>query len=493
MKYLLYARVSPKGSGYDGGETSIPVQLSECREFILRRDPAAEFIEISDELKSGKNLDRAGMKRIIAEMESPFCEWDCLVVWHLDRFSRSIADAAPLLKKLADTGKGIMSVRQNIDMFSAGGRFMINVFLSAAQYEREMTSERTTMKMNAIAKAGKVPFGNIPIGYKRTENNTLVIDPEGAEIARDIFNSYVNGVSNNDIYNKYRHQIKSKNTIYAMLRNRLYVAEIKYSGKLHQGEHTPIIDKELFESIQKMLPGKRYNAPRPGAQKYKYLLSGLVKCHCGRQMTNVSVLKKASRYPYYKCTDSECGNAINAENMDKSILEEILKIAETPGFLESAVNKWEMHQKEIDEGLSPEIEELEKTIKASAADEERAASMFTSGLVTKDNMEYWNRKLSESVKAKEIQTERLSALKSRLNEKQKSLLPDIMAAAVGWAKIIRNADDEMLKRNLILALVQDIVCTKKGEFNLNLVIANSCPGYHSIFPAPYTFQHQYHE
>lgn len=471
MKYLLYARVSPKGSGYDGGETSIPVQLAECRDFILRRDPAAEFIEISDELKSGKNLDRAGMKRIIAEMESPRCEWDCLVVWHLDRFSRSIADAAPLLKKLSDAGKGIMSVRQNIDMFSAGGRFMINVFLSAAQYEREMTSERTTMKMKSIAKAGKIPYGTLPIGYRRIDGNTLEVDPEGAAIVKDVFRAYADGVSNNEIFNKYSDRIKSKNTLYNILRNRLYIGEIEYSGEIHSGEHDPIIDIELFEIVQTMLPCKRYNAPRLGSQKYKYLLSGLIKCHCGRQMTNYSVLKKGVRFPYYKCTDTNCGNAINAQNLDEAILKNLLDICRSPDFIKTAVNEYEEHEREIDAKLIPEIVDLEKQIATATQAEENAAAMFTSGLVTKANMAYWNQKLSESVTARENLTTRINALKKRLTEKRSSLFPKIMASAAGWAKIIENADDDMMKRNLVITLVQDIKSTGKGTFDLNMVMS----------------------
>ncbi len=476
MKYLLYARVSPKGSGYDGGETSIPVQLAECRDFILRRDPAAEFIEISDELKSGKNLDRAGMRRIIAEMESPRCEWDCLVVWHLDRFSRSIADAAPLLKKLSDAGKGIMSVRQNIDMFSAGGRFMINVFLSAAQYEREMTSERTTMKMKSIAKAGKIPYGKIPIGYKRVDDNTLVIDPIGASIVKDIFRAYSEDIGNNEVFSRYRDRIKSKNTLYNILRNRLYIGEIEYSGETHKGEHTPIIEREIFDAVQKMLPGRHYNAPRPNAQKYKYLLSGLIKCHCNRHMTNHSVLKKGIRFPYYKCTDSVCGNAINAQNLDETILDKILEIAKSPDFIKNAVDEYEQHQLEIDASVEPEIIELEKQIAIAVQAEEKSAAMFTSGLVTKDNMMYWNQKLSESVKTREDLTSRVNSLKSRLREKRQNLLPDIMSAAAGWAKIIQRIDDDnpegdILKRNLVLSLVQDIKSTAKGAFNLNMVMS----------------------
>ena len=138
--YLLYARVSPKGSTWNAEETSVAVQLQQCRDYVLKRDPSATFIEIYDELKSGKNLDRSGVQKVIADLQSGRCSWDCLVVWHLDRLTRSLADALPLFKMIRDADKGFMSVRQELDMFTAGGRFMMHIFIATAEYEREMTS-----------------------------------------------------------------------------------------------------------------------------------------------------------------------------------------------------------------------------------------------------------------------------------------------------------------------------------------------------------------
>ena len=89
--YLLYARVSPKGSSWDGCETSIPVQLEEMRRYVLRMDPDAAFIEVSDEFRSGKDLKRPGMQRILKDLKRRPVRWQNLVVWNLDRLTRSLS------------------------------------------------------------------------------------------------------------------------------------------------------------------------------------------------------------------------------------------------------------------------------------------------------------------------------------------------------------------------------------------------------------------
>ncbi|WP_368506821.1 recombinase family protein [Victivallis sp. Marseille-Q1083] len=480
--YLLYARVSPKGSSWHGGETSVPLQLAECRDYVLRRDPAARFIEVTDELRSGKSLDRPGIQQIIAELDSGTCEWDCIVVWHLDRLTRSLADSIPLFQHLYDAGKGLMSVRQNIDMFSAGGRFMLNIFVAAAQYEREMISERTAMKMTSIAQKGKIPYGRIPIGYKRTAGNRIVVDPDGAAVVRDIFDSYVSGTATNDeLFQRYHDRIKSKNTFYKILRNRLYIGEVEYDGKIFKGEHEAIIDHVVFDQVQNMLPGHKYKAPRPGAQKYKYLLAGLVKCSCGRQMTNISVLKKGRRYAYYKCTEPSCKNAINAEKLDTAILEKIKSIAQDTDFLLQLSKECEQEQKDKKVSLLPEMRQIEQQLASAHASEVNIANMFKSGLVTRENMVYWNAELSAVVQQQTELRERQSQIQRNIDYQENDLSKQILQTASGWAQLLDNLSDEeesySIKRNLILAIVQNVVCTAKGSFDLNLVMSKSIEWY----------------
>ena len=143
--YMLYARVSPKGSDWNAEETSVAMQLQEMKEYISRRDPFAVFLEAKDEFKSGKNLNRPGIQMILADLENRDPAWGTLVVWALDRLSRSLADAVPVFEKLRDAGRGFICVRQDyLSTQGAMARFTLNQTILVAQLEREMTSERAT-------------------------------------------------------------------------------------------------------------------------------------------------------------------------------------------------------------------------------------------------------------------------------------------------------------------------------------------------------------
>ena len=152
--YLLYARVSPKGSTWSAGETSIGVQFAEMREHCRRIDPEAKFIEVFDEFKSGKDLRRAGVQRILADLDRRPVPWQCLVVWNLDRLSRSLCDALPILTKLRDAGCEFVSVNQEyLSYTGAMARYMMQQTISLAELERGMTSERVSAKTSAAASA----------------------------------------------------------------------------------------------------------------------------------------------------------------------------------------------------------------------------------------------------------------------------------------------------------------------------------------------------
>ena len=255
--YLLYARVSPKGSSWDAEETSISLQLEDCRNYILTRDPAAEFIEVIDEFKSGKNLNRPGIQRILSELDLTPCPWHTLVVWNLDRLSRSVADAIPIFEKLRDRGCEFISIRQ--DYLSATGamaRFILHQTILIAQLERETTSERVSAKMNQIASKGKVPFGYVPLGYRRKQGikNTLEIDPENADIIREIFLMYRAGnMTFQNVQTRFPGKIKDRQYLYRILRNKIYKGILTYAGKEYQLECEHIISPKLFDEVNQML------------------------------------------------------------------------------------------------------------------------------------------------------------------------------------------------------------------------------------------------
>ena len=474
--YLLYARVSPKGSTWNAEETSIAVQLQQCRDYVLKRDPSATFIEIYDELKSGKNLDRSGVQKVIADLRSGRCSWDCLVVWHLDRLTRSLADALPLFKMIRDADKGFMSVRQELDMFTAGGRFMMHIFIATAEYEREMTSERVSAKMHSIAAAGKIPWGNIPYGYRRKAGvkNTLEIDPDAAQIVQDLFRMYLSGnMTFSAVRQKYGDLFPYRTKIYKMLRNRMYVGEFEYDGEIYKGEHEPIIDRETFDKVQIMLPEKGgYHQPRAGAQKYKYLLSGMVICKCGNRMSSYSASSRGNKFFYYKCTDPSCKNSVSAPALDKKVLEQIKATVKNEDLMKKIYQEYIEDVARERLSATEHIQEIDREIADAKKREKNIAEVFTSGRVTDANMKYWNDLLTEATSFRSS----LELRRSEFQEELPTIPPDsffdqMTEELLTWSSSLDREEDYALKRTLIGALVQDVECTTKNNFRIKLVMS----------------------
>ena len=481
-RYCIYARVSPKGSQWAAQETSIRVQLQECRDYILSGDPRATFIEIYDEFRSGKDLNRPGMQQIIQDIESGRPSFDTLVVWQLDRLSRNLADAAPLFEKLRDAGLGFISIRQNyLSATGAMARFNLTQTIAIAQLEREMTSERITAKMRWIASQGKATWGRLPLGYRRKEGvkNTAEVVPEDAAIIKSIFQLYLAGHrcgSFEDLHNfctVHKEKIGDRKKIYKLLRNRFYIGEIPYKGEVFKGEHQPIVDRELFEKVQQLLPGDNYNAARPGRRKYAYLLSGLVRCHCdqARYMTPSSVNKKASRYFYYLCTDSNCKCRINAEKLDEAVLDVIKRISLSPEYIKTCYAR---HQEATAQLRAKEEKKLAAVIaecEEAAAELKNIDGIFLSGIVSPENAGYWNDKLlaarTRYEAAEKRRKETIAALEPVQDQEQ---LAAIIQSLSSWAAQLEcDPEDNILKRNLILSTVRQVRCTEKGKFEVDLV------------------------
>ena len=483
-RYCIYARVSPKGSSWAAQETSIGVQLQECRQYILDRvDPLAQFTEVFDEFRSGKDLNRPGMQQILGDIESGCPSFDTLVVWQLDRLSRNLADAAPLFERLRDAGLGFVSIRQSyLSATGAMARFNLTQTIAIAQLEREMTSERISAKMHWIAQSGKVPWGIVPFGYRRRTDvkNTVEVVPEEAEVVRRLFAAYLSGSERGDlselkrIQQEHRDRIGDAKQIYRLLRNRFYVGEISYNGEVFRGEHDPIVEREVFNLVQSQLPGKKYHRARPGRRKYPYLLSGLVRCCCdpARHMRPASVKKKDKRYFYYKCTDSGCGCAINAEKLDAAVLDALRRVATDPEYIRECYDVQQRRIVEMKHQQQPRIAAARKELDAAEAALKHVDDMFMSGLISAANKDYWNEKLVAArgrVEQAKHEHDDLVAELEPLENQQK--LSAVIKSLSAWAEALTDAaDDVALKRNLIEAMVYRVRCVDHGKFEIDLAL-----------------------
>ena len=475
--YMLYARVSPKGSDWHAEETSIALQIQEMKEYILRKDPEAKFLIQQDEFKSGKDLNRPGIQAVLEDLELPEPPWKTLVVWALDRLSRSLADAVPIFERLRDAGCGFICVRQDyLSTQGAMARFTLNQTILIAQLEREMTSERVKAKMVYIAEKGKIPAGKIPLGYRRKigVKNEIEPDPETADIVRDIFKTFLaQSVPVVEIKKRYAKYIWGKMQLYRMLRNRIYIGEVEYDGKVYPGRHTPIIDRETFDAVNAMLPGER-RAPRPGRQIYKYLLQGLVYCECGKKMVPYSVKKSGStRYFYYKCQDVlNCKYAVNAERLDAEVMDTVREIATDEKYLRTLYNEWRRERTAREEANRAEIAASAAAVAEVQSEVDKIDGLFLSGIVTPANADHWNTKLQEARDRLAIAQQKHKELVDRLGQIDENAdLPSLLQEMRRWADMLdRAGDDYTLKRNLILMTVKNVRCTDQdGHFEVSVM------------------------
>lgn len=473
MKYLIYTRVSPKGSDWIGEETTVTDQAAQCSAYIKATDPNAEIIDtITDEFESGGSSKRPGWQRILSELKSGSAPWDVLVVRHLDRFSRSISDAVNVLELMHNSGKHLIATAQGLNSSNPSGRGVINILLSIAQMEREFASERTRLKMHSIAAKGLWPVGRPPYGYRRGEkhDNKLYIDEEKSLIVKEIFRRYKSGKGPSELARDYE---IDKNTVLHILRNRAYLGLISYDGKEYRGKHRAIISPKLFDAVQNEFP-KSSCAPRPRSQKYPYLLTGLVHCDCGYHMTPASANGRSKRYHYYQCTDSlNCKSRVSAEELEECVIDTLRKVSFAEEDLADILKGARMKHLE-GTSLEAELSQWKEKLEYASSEVERLTQMFADGLVTSDNAPAINSKLSSATARVNEATGRIDALSSLSYDPNSDLveLAKSLSSVSERVDQCKNSDDY---RSLIATWVGRI--KKAGdewEINLNIPGSPNC-------------------
>ena len=405
MHYLIYTRVSPKDSAWTRMEVTEGEQAAQCRAYIEATDPEGAVVDtVADVFETGDSSKRPGWQKILRELKSGKAQWDVLVMHHLDRFARSMADAVATLELLHQQGKEVIATAQGLDTRTPHGRSALHVLLSLAQMEHHFTSERARLKMTQIATQGLWPVGTPPFGYKRGKqhDNKLYVDEANAETVRQIFIRYRSGAGSLELARTFK---IPKNKVLRILKNRVYLGLICYDGHEYQGQHEALITPDLFDEVQQLLPGHGH-AQRPKAQTYPYLLTGLVYCQCGQHMSPTSAYGRDKRYHYYSCTDKEnCRSRVRAETLEAQVLETLKNLQFTQDDLKELQDA--IRDTATNPAQAPELSQLQKRTDAAQKKREKLLALFTEELVDAENAPLLNQQLSQA-------TADYNALKGRL-------------------------------------------------------------------------------
>lgn len=262
---------------------------------------------------SGASLDRPDLQRLLGDIAAD--RVDTVVVYKVDRLTRSLTDFARLVELFDKYGVSFVSVTQSFNTTTSMGRLTLNVLLSFAQFEREVIGERVRDKIAASKAKGLFMGGNIPLGYIN-QNKKLVIVPKEAERVRWMFRRYLELKSIGQLLEEMNQQgIRTKvltlssgkkrggvpygkGALAYLLKNRCYVGEILHKGQIHVADHEPIIDRPTFDAVQVSL-GAKVVARTTRSKASPVLLQGLLFDSAGNRMTPSHSRKKGVRYRYY--------------------------------------------------------------------------------------------------------------------------------------------------------------------------------------------------
>ena len=316
LRCAIYTRKSSE-EGLEQAFNSLTAQREACIAFIeSQRHEGWRVLDAhyDDGGYSGATLERPALQRLLADIAAG--RLDCVVIYKLDRLTRALTDFAKMVEAFDARGIALVSVTQQFNTTSSMGRLTLNVLLSFAQFEREVTAERIRDKFAASKRKGLWMGGRVPLGYDLTERQLRVNEAE-ARLVRGFYERYLalGCVSKlraeliaQGIVSKQRLSRRgvasggvpySRGALYELLKNRLYLGEITYRGEVYPGQHEPILERSAWERVQQQL-ARRRKARREGTRaRVPSLLLGRLYSDSGARYTPTHSSNSAKRYRYY--------------------------------------------------------------------------------------------------------------------------------------------------------------------------------------------------
>ena len=356
LRCAVYTRKSTE-EGLEQDYNSIDAQKDAGHAYIASQraegwTPVAD--DYDDPAFSGGNMDRPAMQRLLNDIQSG--KIDVVVVYKIDRLTRSLTDFAKMIEVFEQHQVSFVSVTQQFNTTNSMGRLMLNILLSFAQFEREVTGERIRDKITASKKKGLWMGGIPPLGYD-VKDRCLVINTQEAKTIRHIFKRFtelgsattmgkelrLDGVTSKSWTTQDGRKRPGKpidrGLIYKILHNRTYLGELRHKDQWYPGKHQAIIDKTLWDNVHSILATNAHTRGNHTRAKVPFLLKGLVFGGDGQALTCWSSVKKKNgrRYRYYVSTreNKEYAGAsglprLPAGELEAAVVSQIRGLLQTP-------------------------------------------------------------------------------------------------------------------------------------------------------------------
>lgn len=316
VRCAVYTRKSSE-EGLDQTFNSLHAQREACEAYILSQKHEGWEVmrtEYDDGGFSGGNMDRPGLAKLLSDIAAK--RIDTVVVYKVDRLTRSLADFAKIVEQFDRQGVSFVSVTQQFNTTSSMGRLTLNVLLSFAQFEREVTGERIRDKIAASKRKGMWMGGVVPLGYDLRDRRLIVHEEEAVRVRR-IFELYLelgcvtklqSRLYELGIRSKKRLSRKgrasgdtafSRGALYELLKNRIYLGEIRHKDICYPGQHAAIVDQGTWDAVQAMLVANRPPDSTHQSDGEVSMLAGRLFDAEGNRFTPSHTTKRGRRYRYY--------------------------------------------------------------------------------------------------------------------------------------------------------------------------------------------------
>jgi site-specific DNA recombinase len=375
IRCAIYTRKSTE-EGLEQEFNSLDAQREACAAYIASQRHEG-WIQLSDLYDdggySGGTMERPGLKALLAQVAAG--KVDVIVVYKVDRLTRALSDFAKIVDVLDARGASFVSVTQSFNTTTSMGRLTLNVLLSFAQFEREVTGERIRDKVAASKKKGMWMGGPVPLGYDVRERKLVVNEAEAAKV-RLIFERYLKLGSLGELAAELDGQgVRSKSRILAdgtaygdrpfskgalahLLKNRVYIGEVTHKGASYPGEQDPLIARALWDEVEAVLDGKRREDPHATRADHPSPLAGRIVDGEGRPMTPRHTTKGTRRYRYYVTAPATPDGRTPTSGWR-------LPAGEIEQLVQSRLAAWLGNPSEIIAALSGQIDHLQPLIAAA--------------------------------------------------------------------------------------------------------------------------------
>lgn len=371
IRCAIYTRKSTD-EGLEQDFNSLDAQRESAEAYILSQRGQG-MVALQDRYDdggfSGGNIERPALRRLLNDIEAGKVE--CVVVYKVDRLSRSLMDFARIIAIFEKHNVSFVSVTQQFNTTNSLGRLTLNILLSFAQFEREIIAERTRDKMSAARRKGKWIGGHPMLGYDiDPRGGRLVVNASEAQQVRAIF----------DLYLDYRAMIPvvqeidrrgwrtkqwvtkrgetlggkrvTKGCLFQLLTNPLYTGKIEFHGQIYDGEHDGIVKPETWEQVQQILQRNGRNGGAEVRNNYGALLKELLQCgSCNAGMVHTYSSKGPRRYRYYVCVRAQqhgwadCETkSISAPAIESAVVKQLRAIGADPQIAARALQKAEQQR-----------------------------------------------------------------------------------------------------------------------------------------------------